>query len=179
MNTSEKTAEKILDAELKPLRIYTKNSLFESTTPASLLHGNLPPPIVNLEVSADVYPLNKDKGLHEAVLTIHITAKHQDKVLWRIQYQQAGLYRTKGLDEEQEKMMLNGFCMNQLYSYASTEITRLIAQGGFSPTYLDPLNFEQLYRNRKQVAPSETGDNSFVSPGKQSDPVFLSSQVLE
>lgn len=167
MSTSEKTTEKTLNIELKPLRIYTKNSLFESSAPATFLLGNQVQPIINLEVNADVYPLNKDKALHEAVLTLHIIAKHQDKVLWQIKHQQAGLYTLQGIDEEQEKKILNGFCMNQLYSYASAEITRLVNQSGFSALYLDPMNFDQLYRNGSLLSRLKGENSSLVPSFKQ------------
>lgn len=185
MSTSEETVKRTVDFDLKVQQLYTKNSLFESTTPASLLLENLPSPSVILETNADVYPINKDKGLYEAVLTLLITAKYQDNLLWRIQYQQAGLYTIKGLNAEQEKMILNTSCMNQLYSYASAEITRLITQGGFAPIYLDPLNFEQLYRNRKPITSPEKQGNGLVHPtqistsAKQSDSEVSKGKSLE
>lgn len=127
--------------QLKVHRLYTKGSLFEAAVLNSSLLEPPPEPVLDLQISANANP-QKDKGLHEAVLTIQLTAKHQDNLLWRVQYQHAGLYTLEGFSEEAEKRVLQGFCMNQLYPYACAEVNRLVTQGGFLPVYLNPINFD-------------------------------------
>jgi preprotein translocase subunit SecB len=133
--------------ELKVHRLYTKNSLFEATTVTLALLEHPPQPIIDLQISADTYL--QDKGVHEAVLTLKVTAKHQDSLLWHVHYQHAGLYTLEGFTDEVQQKILNGFCMNQLYPYACAEANRLVTQGGFYPVYLNPVNFEQLYQQQQ------------------------------
>lgn len=69
-------------------------------------------------------------------------------MLWQIKLQQAGLYTLQGLDEEQRKQVLNGFCMNQLYPYACANINHLVVQGGFPAINLLPMDFARLYQEQ-------------------------------
>jgi preprotein translocase subunit SecB len=128
--------------QLKVHRLYTKASLFEVATSGRSLLEAPPEPILDLKITANSNPQAQEKELHEAILTIEITAKHQDSLLWRVQYQHAGLYTLTGFTEEAEKRILQGFCMNQLYPYVCAEVNRLVTQGGFLPVYLNPINFE-------------------------------------
>jgi len=139
------TTEAALQVRLH--RIYTKNSLFESAsvTPASF--EKLLQPIIDLQVFANVHP--QDKEVHEAVLTLHITAKHNDSLLWQVKFQQAGLYTLQGFNKEQQDRVLNGFCMNQIYPHACATLAQLVTQGGFTPIYLQPMDFEKLYQEQK------------------------------
>lgn len=90
--------------------------------------------------------------MYEAILTLHIVVKHEDKTLWSLKLQQAGLYSLLDFTEEQKQNVLNGFCMNQLYPYASVVVNQMIVQGGFAPVYLSLMNFEQLYQQQKAKA---------------------------
>lgn len=137
--------------ELKVHRIYTKASLFEAPTLNLKLLEMPPKPVLDLKISANANSQDKDKGLHEAILTIELMAKYQDKVLWRIQYQHAGLYTLIGFTEAVAKRILQGFCMNQMYPYACAEVNRLVTQGGFLPVYLSPINFEVESQKAEQA----------------------------
>lgn len=147
--------------QLKVHRLYTKSSLFEAATINLGLLEHPPQPVLDLKISANANPQDKDKGLHEAVLTLQLTAKHQDSLLWRVQYQHAGLYTLEGFTAEAEKRVLQGFCMNQLYPYACSEVNRLVTQGGFLPVYLNPINFdaEQQKAERQKALQSESEKN--------------------
>ncbi len=128
-------------------RIYIKNSLFEAgTLTVSALEVPVAPTL-DLQVHADV--LSQDAGVYEAVLTLNIVAKHNEKTLWSLKLQQAGLYSLLDFTEEQKQNILNGFCMNQLYPYACVVVNQMVVQGGFAPIYLSPMNFEQLYQQQK------------------------------
>lgn len=131
-------------------RIYTKNSLFEAgTLTVSALEAPAVPTL-DLQVHADTLP--QDMGVYEAILTLNIVAKNDEKTLWSLKLQQAGLYSLLDFAEEQKQNVLNGFCMNQLYPYASVAVNHIVVQGGFAPIYLSPMNFEQLYQQQKVKA---------------------------
>jgi preprotein translocase subunit SecB len=149
MTNSNINDDKPSTGQLKLHRIYTKNSSFEATSLTIALLEKPVQPTVDLQVGADSHPQEND--IFEAVLTLQIAAKHQGSILWRVQLQQAGIYTIQDFAEDTKQMILNGFCMNQLYPYACSEISRLVTQGGFLPVYLTPMNFEQLYREQQDA----------------------------
>lgn len=153
-SVSKNNANNPPKSELKLHRIYVKNCLFEAINLNVALIENPPQPTIDLQVSVNAF--SREKNVHEAVLALQITAKHQDSLLWRAQLQQAGLYTLNDFSEEDEKRILNGFCMNQLYPYACEKINSLVVQGGFSPIYLNPMNFDALYQEQinQEVLPT-------------------------
>ena len=84
-------------------------------------------------------------GLFEVVLGITLTCKTGDKTVYLAEIEQAGLFGLAGFDERQLDFMLGTHCPSVLFPYARQAIGELIAQGGFPPFYLQPINFEQLY----------------------------------
>lgn len=135
-------------------KIYTKGCLFESATFTSSLLKSLPQVVIDLKVHLD-FSQREDK-MYEAILSLDLTGKHEGNLLWRVQVQQAGLYTLQNFTEEHSKRILNGFCMNQLYPYACSEVNHLVTQGGFLPIALAPMNFETLYQeNLKQQEQQE------------------------
>ena len=103
-----------------------------------------------MQAHINVLAQEEGKDLYEAVLTLQLTAKVDSKLLWRFQLLQAGLYTIKDFSKEQCPTILNGYCMNQLYPYASSIVSAAAVQGGFPPVYLGPMNFELLYQERQQ-----------------------------
>ncbi len=113
-----------------------------------------------MQVFANIYP--QENAVHQAVLSLKIQAKYQTDVLWKIQLEQAGFYMLEGFSEEQQKTILNGFCMNQLYVYAGPVVNQMVVQAGFAPIYLQPMDFHQLYQQQKKKE-AESKANSTVN----------------
>lgn len=149
--TDEASANPHSAAELKVHRIYTKSSLFEAAN-VTLPEVVVAQPVIDLQVHANVYPQNAKENMHEVVLTLQVTAKHNGALLWRVQLQQAGSYALTGFTPEAEKSVLNGFCMNQLYPYACAEVSHLVNQGGFGMVHLQPIDFAQKYKEQQLTA---------------------------
>ncbi len=127
-----------------------KSSLFEATTLTPTLLESIPHPTLNLRVFNKAH--HQKNNTYEVVLSLDLTAKDNDSLLWRVQLQQAALYTLDDFTEEQKDLVLNGFCPNQLYPYACVEISHIVIQGGFAPVYLSPMNFEQVYQERQRAA---------------------------
>jgi preprotein translocase subunit SecB len=142
-----KEASETPKGEMNLHRIYVKGSSFEAASMTTELLQATVQPKVEMQIAVNVYPKGND--VHEAVLTVVATAKHQDSLLWKVQVQQAGLYTLKGFSEEQLKLVLSGFCMTQIYPYVALNLNQAVTQGGFSTVYLQPLNFEQLIKEQQ------------------------------
>jgi len=138
--------EKTNNVELAVHGIYIKNSVFEAAALTPELLKNAHQSTVDFQAQANYSGRGKDQ--YEAVLTIHLTAKLEGSLLWQAKIQQAGLYTIQGVEEEQCKQVVNGFCMNQLYPYACAAINHLVVQGGFPAVGLLPMDFNRLYQEQ-------------------------------
>ena len=155
------TPIKAQTSELKPVikvhRIYTKGSVFETAAPKLALIENPPPPIIDLQFNINAHLV--ENNIYEPVLTLNVTAKHNDSIIWKAQVHQAGMYTLENFKEEQRNQVLNGVCINQIYPYALAVLNQLINQGGFAAVYMNPMNFEQIYveqqKQQKEVATEE------------------------
>jgi preprotein translocase subunit SecB len=66
--------------------------------------------------------------------------------------QQAGIFAISGLNEQATHAAINTLCPHTLFPYARRAITDMVADGGFPPLVLQPLNFDQIYAQRMQEA---------------------------
>ncbi len=98
---------------------------------------------------------NLAEGVHEVVLTVTVTASLGEKTAYLAEVQQAGIFSIKGLDEQATHAALNTLCPHTLFPYARRAITDLVADGGFPPLVLQPINFDQIYSQRMQEAQAQ------------------------
>ena len=91
-----------------------------------------------------------DNNQHEVVLMITVEAKAEDKTLFLVELQQAGLFEVVGYEGEELGAVVGSFCPNMLFPYARESIASLIQKGGFPEFVLQPINFDALYLQTKQ-----------------------------
>ena len=94
-------------------------------------------------------------GVHEVVLTVTVTATLDEKTAYLAEVQQAGIFAIAGLPEQGKHAALNTLCPHTLFPYARRLITDLVAEGGFPPLVLQPINFDQIYAQRMQEAQAQ------------------------
>ena len=95
---------------------------------------------------------NLSDGVHEVVLTVTVTATLGEKTAYLAEVQQAGIFSIAGLNEQSTHAAMNTLCPHTLFPYARRMITDLVAEGGFPPLVLQPINFDQIYAQRMQEA---------------------------
>ena len=93
------------------------------------------------------------------MLTVTVTATADEKTAYLAEVHQAGLFGISGLDERQMQGALNTLCPHTLFPYASRIITDMVADGGFPPLVLQPVNFEQIYVQRLNQAKSQAEES--------------------
>jgi preprotein translocase subunit SecB len=98
---------------------------------------------------------NVQEDIFEVVLTVTVTATTADKTAYLAEVHQAGLFAIAGLETPQQQAVLNTLCPHTLFPHASKTITSLVADGGFPPLVLQPINFEQVYQQRLQEAQAQ------------------------
>ena len=90
------------------------------------------------------------ENLHEVVLTVTVTATVGEKTAYLAEVAQAGVFLLSGFNEQSGHAVMNTMCPNTLFPYARQLISTLVADGGFPPLVLQPVNFEQMYAQRMQ-----------------------------
>jgi preprotein translocase subunit SecB len=138
-------------------RIYTKDVSFEiPNAPAVFNEQGQAEVKLNLGQRAE----ELDGDLAEIVLTVTVTASIGEKTAYLAEVAQGGIFLIKGFNEQQKHAIVNTFCPNTLFPYARAAITNLVADGGFPPLTLQPMNFEQLYAQRMQQMAAEQGQSN-------------------
>jgi preprotein translocase subunit SecB len=124
-------------------KIYLKDFSFESPqTPQVFTEGKWEPK-TNLNLRSTHSSGNNE--LHEVVLTLTVETKHDDKTLFLIELQQAGLFHIAGYTKEEFAAVVGSFCPNLLFPYAREAISGIVSRGGFPELLLQPINFDALY----------------------------------
>ena len=65
--------------------------------------------------------------------------------------EQAGLFGIAGFSEMDRAGIIGSYCPNLLFPYARQVISSLVLEGGFPPFLLQPINFDALYQQQRQL----------------------------
>ena len=138
------------DRKISIQKIYLKDFSFESPqTPQVFTQGKWEPK-TNLNLRS-THSAGQD-GHHEVVLTITVETKHDDKTVFLIELQQAGLFHITGYNDEEFSAVVGSFCPNVLFPYARESIASIVGKGGFPELLLQPINFDALYAQSRAEA---------------------------
>lgn len=111
-------------------------------------------PSINVEVHTKAEQLGE--GIYEAVLTVTVTSKLEgDKVVFLVEAAQAGIFRIQDVAQEDIEPLLGIACPNILYPYVREVISDMVVRAGFPPVLLQPMNFENVYQQQKQMQSAE------------------------
>jgi preprotein translocase subunit SecB len=140
------------DENLQPVfqiqRIYLKDlSLEQPNAPASFLEQEQP----TIEVSVDVGSDTLAEGMYESYVTITVTAKVKEKIIFLVEGKQAGIFEARNIPADQIDPLLGIGCPNIVYPYLRANIADVITRAGFPPVHLAEINFEVFYQQRLQA----------------------------
>jgi preprotein translocase subunit SecB len=149
----EQTTEKRLSIS----KIYLKDFSFESPQAPDIFRKSDWQPKTDLNLRSSHTAMENDH--HEVVLTITVEAKADDKTIFLIELQQAGLFELAGYEGEELGAIVGSFCPNMLFPYARESIASLIQKAGFPEFVLQPINFDALYmQSQQQKAAAQAQD---------------------
>ena len=121
--------------------VYLKDCSFESPQgPRGNGEWN---PQISLDLNTPVQPIAGD--IREVVLTVTISAKQGEQVLFLVEVKQAGAFLMQNLSADEIKRAIGSICPNVLFPYARAVVSQLVSQGGFPQLLLPPVNFDALY----------------------------------
>ena len=128
-------------------RIYIKDVSFEIPNAPNIFREEWRPEN-NLTINTTVNGLGQDN--FEVVLSINLTSKAEEKTIFVVEVQQAGIFTLSGIPEQERTRLLGAYCPNVLFAYAREIITDLITKGSFPQVILQPVNFDALFMQHQQ-----------------------------
>lgn len=135
-------------------RIYVKDISFEAPNSPSIFIEEWKPQS-NLNLNSKVNKLENDT--YEVVLSVTVTAKDEDKTVFLVEVEQAGIFFLKNFPEMEMGHMLRAYCPNILFPYAREVVSDLVNKGSFPQLLLHPVNFDALYNQHLQQVQKESG----------------------
>ena len=136
-------------------KIFVKDFSFESPQSPAVFKAEKWSPQTNLNLRSGHTQI--EEGLHEVVLTITVDAKEDDKTVFLVELQQAGLFELHGYDDAERSAITGSYCPSILFPYAREAIAAMIQKGGFPEFILQPINFDALYMQSQQKAAEAAG----------------------
>jgi preprotein translocase subunit SecB len=137
-------------------KLYVKDlSLEIPNAPAIFLERVNPQIDLQLQTQA----ASVEEGVFEVIVTVTITAKlpEQDKVMFLIEAKQAGIFQIRNIPADEMENILAVMCPNILYPYLREVVSDVAVRGGFAPVLLNPINFDVIYQQQKQLQQPQTG----------------------
>ena len=136
-------------------RVYLKGaSLEQPNSPAILLEQEQPSVDINLGVNVE----NVADGVFEVTVTATVQTKIQDKTVFLVECQQAGIFEIRNVPEDQMGGLIGVACPQIVYPYLRGNVADLIQRGGFPPVHLAEINFQAMYQQQEAVAASQGGN---------------------
>jgi len=135
-------------------KIYVKDVSFETPHSPQIFQEEWNPK-VNMDIANSATRLNNE--LHEVILSVTITVSFEEKTVYLVEVQQAGIFHISGFPDEILGRMLATVCTNILFPFAREFVADLVMRGGFPQLLLAPVNFEALYLQNQQERQVEAG----------------------
>ena len=153
--TEQPSAEAAAQAgpQLRVLTQYVKDMSFENPNAPSLLGQLQGQP--NIDVRVDVGVQRLAEADYEVALKIGVDAKVEDKALFLVELEYAGLFRLENISEDQLEPVLVIECPRQIFPFARRLIADVTRDGGYPPLLLDPIDFVSLYQQRRDQMQAE------------------------
>ena len=139
-------------AQFQIQKLYTKDVSFELPN-APQIFQETGQADVKMSLAQRVEELGDN--VNEVVLTVTVTATVGEKTAYLAEVAQAGIFLVSGFNEQAAHAVINTMCPNTLFPYARQVIASLVAEGGFPPLVLQPVNFDALYAQRMQQMAEE------------------------
>ena len=126
-------------------KIYVKDlSLENPGAPQSFFLQEAPQVEVGLRTRGEQI----EPDVYECVLTVTVTAKIGEKILFLVEAAQGGVFQIRGVPPADIQPIMGIHCPSVLFPYVRETIADAISRAGFPAVHLDPINFELLYQQQ-------------------------------
>jgi len=137
-------------------RVYVKDISFEAPNLPEMFSVEYKPQI-NMEMNSKSRQVADDN--YEVMLTVTLKAEQDEKAIFLVEVQQAGIFLLKNINQEQLQHALSVMGPETLYPYIRETIASLIGKTGLPPVQIAPVNFQALFMQKLQQAQAEAQAN--------------------
>lgn len=128
-------------------RVYLKDLSLEVPNAPQIFLETTPPELdVQLNVGAQMLA----EGLFEVTVTVTVTTKAADKVVYLVEAKQGGIFEIAGLPMDQIDAVLHIACPTVIYPYLRANVADAISRASFPALHLQEVNFQAYYQQRLQ-----------------------------
>ena len=128
---------------------YVKDLSFENPSSPVQSGENDGNPDISIQIEAQAKPL-VDRSF-EVSLRIHVDAKRQEKKVFLMELEYAGVFTvSKEVPEEYLRPILMVECPRILFPFARHVVSTLVQEAGYPTLLLTPVDFAELYQ--RQIA---------------------------
>lgn len=140
---------------LNSLIQYSKDFSFENPRAPQSLGPQDKPPQISLQVNVAATPLTDTD--FESVLTLEGKAEIAGETLFAFELTYAGVFRIQNVPNEHLHSVVMIECPRLLFPFARQIVADAVRNGGFPPLYIDPVDFNALYRQRLEEVQASAG----------------------
>jgi preprotein translocase subunit SecB len=140
-------------AQIAVLAQYIRDLSFENPNAPNSLAIAAEQPAVAINV--DVRARRLAELRYEVSLKLKAEAKHKDAVAFVAELEYCGLFAFKNMPPERIETACLIECPRLLFPFARRIFADASRDGGFPPLYLEPIDFEELWRRSRQK-PADT-----------------------
>lgn len=141
-------------------RIFTRNTSFESPNVPDVFRQKWQP---KLDVDLDTQANHVSDNTYQVLVRVTVTAKLDDQTAFLAEVEQGCIATIAGFGEEQLDQMLGAYLPALLFPYARETIDTLVVKGSFPPVMLAPVNFDALYKSKKEKQQGKNPANNEAS----------------
>ena len=133
-------------------KIYVKNISLESPNSPQVFREQWKP-AVHMDIANSADELGD--SLYEVTLSVTATVSHEEKTIYLVEVQQAGIFLMADFPREIIGRMVATVCPNIMFPYVREVVSDLVTRAGFPQLLLAPVNFDALYLQHQQKVAAE------------------------
>src|SRR5438270_10027356 len=141
---------------------YVKDLSVENPSAPEVFSWQMQP---NLEVQFNLNVQGAGEGVHEVTLKFDISARSNNGVHFVIDLSYAGLFGIRNVPEEALPPFLLIEAPRLLFPFARQVIAEAVANTGFPPLLLDPIDFASAYMAQVEAAQEQSGVGELTGEG--------------
>lgn len=132
-------------------KMYIKDLSFENpNSPGVYLIQQKQEPAVEVNLKLNNKKIDDDHWEVSVQITAKILTKDDDKVMFIIEIEHAGVFLLKNIPEEHIQMILGVDCPTLLFPFTRQIVSQVSTDGGFAPFLMEPVNFMALFQNSQK-----------------------------
>ena len=143
-------------------RVYLKDLSLELPNSPHIFLGQETPQV---EVSINVGGQRLAETVFESTVTVTVTTRINDKVLYLVEGTQAGIFELANIPEDQMNALLGIVCPTMLYPYLRSNVADAITRASLPALHLAEVNFQAMFEQRLAQEQAEAGASQAPESG--------------